>query len=366
MACFCASNLFSVSFGILLWTGEAAGFCASVFETQQDHALLGQVMETVNVTDEFECHRKCIQNNTCKSFNIHPLKTNAVQKTCEMNNQTRQLKPKHYKKKIGSSYHGSVEVSCVNVMATNNQQKSGRCHPGYSGKQCTLKKGSSPDFPGVSCKDILKYTSTKKNGEYWIDPKGTGHPFKAYCDMTTDRGGWLLVMNVITGSSHYNQLSVVTSYRGISDYHSNKMVISTSAMKKLYGDLNFQQIRFYCRKHNVGRTFHVITATNSSGNAVVQYFSGLTDVEPASCGSFVRMEDDTSTLARRCGDWNLSPSGKWSRNYGSWNNAVQRLYNHAAWIPGHHHWDLVVRKPFECDDISKPQSSGDFWRVFVR
>ena len=63
----------------------------------------------------------------------------------------------------------------------------------------------------------------------------------------------------------------MTSYRGISDYHSNKMVISTSAMKKLYGDLNFQQIRFYCRKHNVGRTFHVITATNSSGNAVVQY-----------------------------------------------------------------------------------------------
>ena len=35
MACFCASNLFLVSFGTLLWTGEAAGFCASVFETQQ-------------------------------------------------------------------------------------------------------------------------------------------------------------------------------------------------------------------------------------------------------------------------------------------------------------------------------------------
>ena len=48
------------------------------------------------------------------------------------------------------------------------------------------------------------------------------------------------MMNVITGSSHYNQLSVVTSFRGISDYHSNKMVISTSAMKELYGDLNFQ------------------------------------------------------------------------------------------------------------------------------
>ena len=81
-----------------------------------DHTLLGQVMETVNVTDEFECHRKCIQNNTCKSFNVHPPKRNAIKKTCEMNNQTRQMKPKQYKKKIGSSYHGSVEVSLICVL----------------------------------------------------------------------------------------------------------------------------------------------------------------------------------------------------------------------------------------------------------
>ena len=81
-----------------------------------DHTLLGQVMETVNVTDEFECHRKCIQNNTCKSFNVHSPKSNAIKKTCEMNNQTRQMKPKQYKKKIGSSYHGSVEASLICVL----------------------------------------------------------------------------------------------------------------------------------------------------------------------------------------------------------------------------------------------------------
>ena len=41
----------------------------------------------------------------------------------------------------------------------------------------------------------------------------------------------------------------------------------------------------------------MVTAANSSGNAVVQYFSGRTDVEPVSCGSYVRMEDDNSELA---------------------------------------------------------------------
>ena len=171
------------------------------------------------------------------------------------------------------------------------------------------------------------------------------------------------MMNVITGSSHYNQLSVVTSYRGMSNYNSNKMVITTSAMKELYVDLNFQQIRFHCRKHSVRRTFHVVTAANSAGNAVVQYFSGLTNVQPVSCGSFVRMEDDNSKLARRCSGWN---DGKWSNSGVSRNKAEERLYYHAAYIPGKHHWDIVVRNPFECDDMGASPSSGDFWKVFVR
>ena len=42
-----------------------------------------------------------------------------------------------------------------------------------------------------------------------------------------------MLINVKTGSSHYNQLSVVTSYRGISDYYSNKVVITTSVMRKV-------------------------------------------------------------------------------------------------------------------------------------
>ena len=169
-------------------------------------------------------------------------------------------------------------------------------------------------------------------------------------------------MNVITGSSHSNQLSVVTSYRGICDYHSNKMVITTSAMKELYGDLNFQKIRFHCRKHSVGRTFHVVTAANSSGNAVVQYFSGLTDALPDSCGSYVRMEDDDSRLARQCNEWKFA---KWSRGDRKWNPAVERLYNHVAYIAFNHHWNLVGRNPFECDDFGASPSSVDFWKVFV-
>ena len=64
------------------------------------------------------------------------------------------------------------------------------------------------------------------------------------------------------------------------------MVLTKSAMKELRNHLHFNGIRFHCKKRG-GRTFHITTAANSKGEAVVKYFSGETDVMPASCGSFV-------------------------------------------------------------------------------
>ena len=55
-----------------------------------------------------------------------------------------------------------------------------------------VKKGSHPDYPGISCKDILDNSNIHENGEYWIDPEGKGKSFKVYCDMTTDGGKFLV------------------------------------------------------------------------------------------------------------------------------------------------------------------------------
>ena len=160
-------------------------------------------------------------------------------------------------------------------------------------------------------------------------------------------------------SSSPPQLSIETSYRGISK---SQMFLQKSAMNQLRTHLAFSQIRFHCKKK---RIFHVTTAKNSAGEAVVQYFSGQTDVMPASCGSYVRMNDDNSLLSRVCSSWGYDGSyqvGKW----GHLRDQI-RLYDHAAFAAGSYHWLIEPGGPrWECDDGNAGVTPGDFWKVFVR
>ena len=134
-------------------------------------------------------------------------------------------------------------------------------------------------------------------------------------------------------------------------------------MKELRTHLPFTQLRFYCKKKK-GRTFHLTTAANSSGEAVVKYFSGQTDASPKACGSFVRMKDDNSKLAADCSQW-------YDKTWGN-SNRGQNRYRVVAFVNGKYHWLLEGSSRWECDDYNSNRaeyfglSTGDFWRVFVR
>ena len=85
-------------------------------------------------------------------------------------------------------------------------------------------------------------------------------------------------------------------------------------------------------QQNKGRTFHLTTAANSSGEAVVQYFSGQTDANPKACGSFVRMNDDNSKLAADCNQW-------YYKKWGKPNNG-KNIYQIVAFVYWKYHWFL--------------------------
>ena len=160
------------------------------------------------------------------------------------------------------------------------------------------------------------------------------------------------------------QLPIKTSYCGIT---SDQMVLTKTAMNELRTHMSFTQLRFHCTK-KYGRTFHVTTAANSTGEAAVQYFSGLTDIQPVSCGSYVTMENDNSRLAGVCQKWGLESGSykvaKWGAGFDQ-----TRLYNQPAFVFNLYHWQLNRRGPakrWECDDYLVGVTTGDFWKIYVR
>ena len=146
------------------------------------------------------------------------------------------------------------------------------------------------------------------------------------------------------------------------------MVLTKTAMNELRKHLSFTQLRFHCSKNN-GRTFHVTTVANSTGEDVVQYFSGQTNVQPASCGSYVRMANDNSRLAGVCQKWGMENGSFEVAKWGYAGLDQERLYNHPAFVVGLYHWVLSDDgdpKRLECDDYLVGVTTGNFWKIYVR
>ena len=176
-----------------------------------------------------------------------------------------------------------------------------------------------------------------------------------------------MIYNVIAeGTVPPTSLIIEKTYAGVSRYSSNRMVLSPDGMRELRSRISFNQLRFHCHKEQHGRTFHIKIAANASGEAVVGFFGGDTDVFPKACGSFEKLKGDNSVLASRCVEW-----GKENGAYrvGKWGHEGHKeLYRYSAFIVGSYHWiTWPGSNTWQCDDnFKKDVASGDFWRIYVR
>ena len=71
--------------------------------------------------------------------------------------------------------------------------------------------GSAAACPAVDCLDAATTLSAPSSGLHWIDPTSSGAAYEAYCDMSTDGGGWSLVMRCVADYIDYDDTAWTTT-----------------------------------------------------------------------------------------------------------------------------------------------------------
>ncbi|HCP47825.1 MAG TPA: hypothetical protein DIU15_17425, partial [Deltaproteobacteria bacterium] len=125
--------------------------------------------------------------------------------------------------------------------------------------------GSGPLCEASSCNQVVADGYSVGDGVYWINPDGAGS-FPVHCDMTTDGGGWTMILMVDSGdidTFRYDS-SYWTSTALLNETITNP-AINDNMKNQAYNNLSFTEIRFDMA--SLGNS-HTITHPSTSALAV--------------------------------------------------------------------------------------------------
>ncbi|MET3538745.1 fibrinogen-like YCDxxxxGGGW domain-containing protein [Chryseobacterium limigenitum] len=212
--------------------------------------------------------------------------------------------------------------------------------------------------PCTSCKQILDLGLANTDGVYWIDPDQVGityAPMRAQCDMTTDGGGWTLILNYLhlggtsPGTSIRTTLPIIgsstlgTDESGNTDFWGN-------AGRALQVALNPSEYRFYGITNSHPRVMHFKTSHVGS----LTYFKTGVGNATGIQSSFTPLTGHTTNLPGNAVDF-----------YGGVASG-RELTEFPFYVAARNHWGIGAINRWEMDDFPNNNSRNTLHRVWIR
>jgi hypothetical protein len=210
-----------------------------------------------------------------------------------------------------------------------------------------------------SCKEILTYYPMTPSGQYTIDPDGAGATpsTSCYCDMTTDGGGWTLVLNYLHRGGTNPGLWVKTNSLPL--LGSTILGTDESGSATTWGhtdpaylnQFTFSELRFHGRTSaSHGRVIHFKTTHANT----VNYFRTGTGSMAGINTSFTALTLHSAFLPNSARDYFL-------------NEASLAMTNFPFWLGGTYHWGIRGHgSRWEVDDFPGDARDNTHHQIWIR